>query len=148
MTSQKNAFELLGGVRAPPRFCPFKNMTQCNPQYPYRSFDGSCNNLKNPWWGQAEMPFKRWLRPDYADSKLFNFFTNYNFEPSFLFGFISLELNEPRRSADGSELPNPRDLACALHDETYDVEPFVTHMFMQWGQVINHDITSLAITMG
>ncbi len=45
-------------------------------------------------------------------------------------------------------MPNPRDLACVLHDETYEVEPFVTNMFMQWGQVINHDITSLAITMG
>jgi hypothetical protein len=57
-------------------------------------------------------------------------------------------LNEPRRSADGTDLPNARDLACFLHDEAYEVEPFVTHMFMQWGQVINHDITSLAITLG
>lgn len=124
LLDDKNPLPQLAALKAPPRFCPFKNTTTCDPLFPYRSFDGSCNNLKNTWWGQAEMPYRRILEPDYADG-----------------------LNEPRRSADGSELPNPRDLACGLHSEVYEVEPFVTNIFMQWGQTINHDMTSLSITM-
>lgn len=49
-------------------------------------------------------------------------------------------------SQDGSELPNARDLVCSLHSEAHEIEPFIAHMFMQWGQMINHDITSLSIT--
>jgi hypothetical protein len=67
LNDQKNPFPGLARLKAPPKFCPFRNMTKCDPSYPYRSFDGSCNNLKNPWWGQAEMPYKRLLIPDYAD---------------------------------------------------------------------------------
>lgn len=51
-------------------------------------------------------------------------------------------------SLDGSELPNPRELVCALHSDEYEIEPFVTHIFMQWGQFINHDLTSLSISRG
>jgi peroxidase len=43
-------------------------------------------------------------------------------------------------------LPNPRDLSCQLHTDTYEIDQNVTHMFMQWGQLINHDITSLSVT--
>jgi hypothetical protein len=45
-------------------------------------------------------------------------------------------------------LPNPRDLACALHSEAHEIEPFITHMLSQWGQFLTHDITSLSITRG
>ena len=33
----------------------------------YRSFDGSCNNLKYPLWGKANTAYSRLLIPDYAD---------------------------------------------------------------------------------
>ena len=39
----------------------------CDPTYPYRSFDGSCNNLDYPWWGAWNTPYKRILRPAYDD---------------------------------------------------------------------------------
>lgn len=57
-----------------------------------------------------------------------------------------LEVNEPRASIDGSELPNARDISCTLHREAHEIEPFITHIFMQWGQIVSHDISSLSLT--
>jgi len=58
-------------LKAPARFCPFKASVKCDPEFPYRQTDGSCNNLDNLWWGQAETPFKRFIEADYSDRKLF-----------------------------------------------------------------------------
>ena len=37
---------------------------------PHRSFDGSCNNLKEPKFGMRGTPYQRILENDYADGKL------------------------------------------------------------------------------
>lgn len=118
-------FKELATLKAPEKFCPFKEPVKCNPFFPYRTFDGSCNNEKNPWWGKSGSPFKRWTPPDYSDR---------------------FKLNEPRAASDGSELPNGRQLACALNGDFHDIEPSVSHLLMQWGQLVNHDVTSLSIT--
>ena len=55
-------------------------------------------------------------------------------------------MNDPRVSIDGSELPNARALACNLNADKHEIEERVSHLFMQWGQLVNHDITSLSIT--
>ena len=147
MKKDKSALRKLSAIKAPPRFCPFKKAIACDPTYPYRTLDGSCNNLRKVWWGKAEAPFKRYLEPDYADrTSLFEmpFFTQH-FE--WLSNLLFLVVSEPRASVDGGELPNARDIACALHTETYEIEPFVTNMFLQWSQMVNHDVTSLAIVM-
>lgn len=106
-----------------PRFCSFRGTIECDPNFPYRTLNGSCNNLQNLWWGKAETPYKRYLEPAYADG-----------------------INEPRVSVDGSELPSPYILSCSLHREAHEIEPFVTHLFMQWGQIISHDVSSLSLT--
>jgi hypothetical protein len=37
---------------------------------PFRSADGSCNNMLHPFtWGVALRPYRRSLPPDYADGK-------------------------------------------------------------------------------
>jgi peroxidase len=112
----------LNGLRVPKKFCPFKMAPSCDFTSPYRTLDGSCNNPQHIWWGQAEMPYKRIVRTQYADG-----------------------ISEPRSSVDGSPLPNPRQIACALHGESHEIEEFITHMFMEWAQIINHDMTSLSI---
>ncbi|RMZ96965.1 chorion peroxidase isoform X1 [Brachionus plicatilis] len=106
-----------------PILCPFTEPVTCDPNFPYRTLDGSCNNLRTNWMGKARIPYKRLIRAAYADG-----------------------LSEPRKSVDGSELPNARDITCGLHSEKYEIEPFVNHIFMQWGQWINHDITSFAVS--
>ena len=70
LTDQPEPVKALSAIQAPPRFCPFKNDIVCDQNYPYRTYDGSCNNLKKTWLGKAEMPFKRYLQPDYADRNL------------------------------------------------------------------------------
>lgn len=41
----------------------------CDSDYPYRSADGTCNNLKNPTWGAAFTQFRRAMPPDYGDGE-------------------------------------------------------------------------------
>ncbi|OWF51425.1 chorion peroxidase-like [Mizuhopecten yessoensis] len=92
----------------------------CEANSPYRTIDGSCNNIGHPAWGMTGMPQKRFLAPDYDD------------------GF-----NSPRsRGQDGAPLPNPRNISNELHqsngNQTYESKLSV--MLMTWGQFINHDI--------
>ena len=59
---------------------------KCDKNKPYRELDGMCNNLKNPCWGAVNTPFKRLLKPDYADKR-----------------------TKPRESKEkNNPLPNPR----------------------------------------
>ena len=36
---------------------------------PYRSQDGSCNNIRHPNWGRANIALTRLLPPEYEDGK-------------------------------------------------------------------------------
>ena len=33
----------------------------------YQSFDGSCNNLDNPFFDKSNTPYKRMISPEYGD---------------------------------------------------------------------------------
>ncbi|CAL4061230.1 unnamed protein product, partial [Meganyctiphanes norvegica] len=90
----------------------------CDPNYEYRTVDGTCNNLNNSRWGSAPQPFERFLQPDYGDGK-----------ESF------------RKSKKGKELPNPRKISRILSNSKERKTPKVTLMVMQWGQFIDHDVT-------
>lgn len=40
--------------------CPRRGTPRCPPaSLRYRTSDGSCNNLKNPWWGSAMSTMQR-----------------------------------------------------------------------------------------
>lgn len=45
---------------------------KCDANYQYRTFDGSCNNLRFPTWGQAERANIRIIEADYSDG-IYNF---------------------------------------------------------------------------
>lgn len=36
----------------------------------YRSSDGSCNNLKNPYWGKSNTAYRRTIFPAYKDGNI------------------------------------------------------------------------------
>lgn len=44
---------------------------KCDPNSYLYTIDGSCNNLKNPQWGQAQTLFPTMLPQNYSDSKLY-----------------------------------------------------------------------------
>jgi peroxidase len=89
----------------------------------YRTFDGTCNNFQQPLWGSSYSGFRRILKPIYENG--FNLpvgwsrSTNYN-------GFTK----------PSARLISTRVITTT---ETTSDEVF-THMLMQWGQFLDHDL--------
>ncbi|XP_042870130.1 chorion peroxidase-like isoform X2 [Penaeus japonicus] len=93
---------------------------RCSPAFPYRSIDGSCNNLANPRWGAAMIPFRRFLDPAYEDG---------------------VDSMRGTNRLPGQALPSPRTVSTMLHEaEQRRQRGLVTLMLMQWGQFLDHDI--------
>ncbi|XP_050079404.1 chorion peroxidase-like [Anopheles maculipalpis] len=65
----------------------------CDPYYPYRSYDGSCNNLQHPTWGKRGNALKHPIAPCYSDL-----------------------VSTPARSKSGTSLPQNRKLLSGLAD--------------------------------
>ncbi|CAG9812565.1 unnamed protein product [Phaedon cochleariae] len=101
--------------------CPLRGKPRCPlASKRYRTADGTCNNLSEPWKGSSLLPLVRFLPPFYED------------------GVQSI-----RRSVVGGLLPSPRQISVRIHREKNRETQGVTLMFMQWGQFIDHDVTSV-----
>lgn len=122
---REKAYEYLGQITVPKEFCPYAQKLNCDPNNRYRTYDGSCNNLNNPWYGKTETPLKRLWRPRYHDS-----------------------MNEATKlSVLGIPLPNPRMVAyTALYPMDIDIE--VNSLTVFWGQFIDHDMSLTALISG
>ncbi|XP_067656390.1 peroxidase-like [Haliotis asinina] len=97
----------------------------CNEKSPYRTADGHCNNLFYTRWGSAFIPMRRFLPPVYNDG-----------------------VASPRQySTTGANLPSARTVSTTVHIPSTDddLNPLFTVMLMQWGQFLDHDITSTPI---
>jgi len=100
--------------------CPWTPAPTCNPSLVYRTFDGTCNNLKEPNFGRTGTPFQRILLPEYAKGTV----------------------DQPRRRTDANiELPSARQISNALADGTNSNDNDNTVLVMQMGQFIDHDLT-------
>ncbi|KAM6457875.1 peroxidasin homolog isoform 1-T2 [Liasis olivaceus] len=98
----------------------------------YRTHDGSCNNLQHPMWGASLTAFQRLLKPAYQNG--------FNLPRGFSLVEDSREL----------PLPLPRLVSTAMiGTETITPDDQFTHMLMQWGQFLDHDLdqTVAAISM-
>ncbi|EFA05698.1 chorion peroxidase isoform X1 [Tribolium castaneum] len=100
--------------------CPLRGTPRCPAaSRRYRTADGTCNNFNKPWRGSSLLPMQRFLQPVYEDG-----------------------IQEPRRSIFGHKLPSAREISTRIHrDKNFEV-PTVSLMFMQWGQLIDHDLVS------
>ena len=98
----------------------------------YRKFDGTCNNLEHPLWGAANVPFNRIIKAKYWDTEGYG-------EPYGLPGQES-----------GVDLPSPHLISERyIKRRTKDRKNGdFTHMMMQWGQFLDHDITFTAESEG
>ncbi|XP_050073401.1 peroxidasin isoform X1 [Anopheles maculipalpis] len=89
----------------------------------YRSLDGTCNNYKHPAWGSSLTGFQRLLPPVYENG--FNSPIGWN------------------RSAmyNGFKKPSARLVSTSLiSTSTITPDDRITHMVMQWGQFLDHDL--------
>lgn len=77
-----------------------------------------CNNIKNFLWGAAGSPLNRILLANYSD-----------------------KVSEPRGRYEGTNLPNPRWMSQRNHPDNDNPDTRFTHMVMQFGQFLDHDIT-------
>ncbi|XP_036323381.1 peroxidase, partial [Rhagoletis pomonella] len=101
--------------------CPPRDPPTCMPASArYRTHDGTCNSKRRPRWGAAQMPFNRFLPPEYGD------------------GVDSIRL-----SVEGGALASSRFVSLLVHGAR-DGEAVVTLMTAQWGQLLDHDMTSTA----
>ncbi|XP_067656695.1 peroxidase-like [Haliotis asinina] len=97
----------------------------CNEKSPFRTADGHCNNLVYTSWGRSFIPMRRYLPPVYDDA-----------------------VSSPRqKSRSGADLPSTRTVSITVHppSSAEDLHPNLTVMLMQWGQFLDHDITSTPI---
>ncbi|OQR71176.1 peroxidasin-like [Tropilaelaps mercedesae] len=97
----------------------------CRESGPYRSFDGSCNNLFYACWGRAGETYGRLLPPDYAD-----------------------DYGAPRSSRKGYDLPNVRTLSRVMQgndvQSSFTRSSVFTDMTTHFGQFLAHEVTSAA----
>jgi len=92
----------------------------------YRSYNGVCNNLKSPYLGTKDSPYTRMLPAAYGDIFLPRGVTKYTKDNGY-----------------ESSLPSPRKITDSIMiqgNENETESRMNTHMVMQWGQFVDHDI--------
>jgi len=102
----------------------------CSGDQKFRTMDGTCNSLTNPLRGSKNSPYLRLLPPAYGDGV-----------------FLPRGVSPPHNHNHGylSSLPSPRvisDTIMGEGDQNETESKTNTHMLMQWGQFIDHDIIS------
>ena len=84
----------------------------------YRSADGSCNNFRQPKYGQTLTPVQRILPNAYSDGLL-----------------------KPRNSQNGRDLPSARQVSVSVTSKEAKPSRLNTNLFMAVGQFLDHDLT-------
>ncbi|CAG9857596.1 unnamed protein product [Phyllotreta striolata] len=99
------------GCGTPPAACPKTR---------YRSYDGSCNNLRNPVLGTPNTPYTRLLPQNYGDG-----------------------ISNPTLARSGDELPLSRMVSLTIYPDVPIEDPIFTLNAMQYGQIITHDMSMI-----
>ncbi|CAH1239207.1 PXDN [Branchiostoma lanceolatum] len=99
--------------------------SSCEPRWvddkEFRTANGCANNNMNSLWGSPEQCLKRMLDPQYGNG-----------------------INEPRTAKNGDSLPNARHVSLVMHEDMRKSSHEISHMLMQFGQFMSHEITMTA----
>ncbi|KAL7017804.1 hypothetical protein ACKWTF_010537 [Chironomus riparius] len=102
-------------------FCESVSLTlKCDPSLKYRQINGRCNNLQNPYFGAANTKLNRFMKSRYADG-----------------------VSVPPKSVTGADLPSTRLISLEVFNDTKLQNEKYTHAFMQFGQLVAHDIANI-----
>ncbi|XP_049868961.1 heme peroxidase 2 isoform X2 [Pectinophora gossypiella] len=102
------------------------DMGSCDPDSPFRTYTGYCNNLRNPNLGKSLTTFARLLPPVYEDG-----------------------VSRPRiNSVTGTPLPSPRIVSTVIHPDISNLHTRYTLMVMQFAQFLDHELTMTPIHKG
>ena len=91
----------------------------CDERQKYRTYDGSCNNLRVPAYGKSFTPLQRIFENDYDDK-------------------LSMPRTRSRKS--GKKLPLARDISKTTTNNRSNFHPFLTALIVPFGQFIDHDL--------
>lgn len=94
----------------------------------HRSASGVCNNLNNPLYGAADVPFRRLISPQYEDGIRKLRGTLQSSGSSLFVGPFS----PPN--------PSPRIISVGVIRDRPILDESRTHILMQWGQFLDHDL--------
>ncbi|XP_077288379.1 salivary peroxidase/catechol oxidase-like [Arctopsyche grandis] len=94
----------------------------CSISKKYRTYDGSCNNLKRGAWGQALTGLKRLFHPKYADG-----------------------IDEPRVSISNKALPMARLISSSMAADINIPDTKHSLALMQWTQFLEHDLVHVPV---
>ena len=108
--------------------CPFTDPSQipvCDADAPFRTVQGECNNLRQPFFGKSFTPVARILPNMFDDGIL-----------------------EARSIAfNGGTLPSPRKISTTIRiPETSITSPDFTALFVPFAQFVDHDTDHVPIT--
>jgi len=121
--------------------CSYKSLDDsCLSDALYRTFDGSCNNLLNPWWGTTNIPFQRLMKANYADGTMKILTIKIK-----LLVFIKGEFLPRNLSVTGLPLASPREISNICSNEMMNItEREINSFFTIFAQFIDHDLSNAA----
>ena len=94
----------------------------------FRTANGTCNNLVNPTYGAVDTPFRRLIAPQYEDGI------------SALRGWMQSTGSSLFPGPFSPPNPSPRVISIGIIEDRPAVEDRYTHILMQWGQFMDHDL--------
>ncbi|XP_008062545.1 lactoperoxidase isoform X2 [Carlito syrichta] len=100
-------------------------VVKCDLNSPYRTITGECNNRGKPALGAANRALARWLPAEYEDGL------------SLPFGWT------PGKTRNGFPLPLAREVSNKIDsylNEEGVLDQNTSLLFMQWGQIVDHDL--------
>ena len=111
----------------------------CNKDSIFRTFDGKCNNLDNPYWGATSTAYPREIPVDEYYPKSGMVYLD-QVEKASNNGNQTRKTDKWKFCLDRGPLPSPRLVSQVFHTSKDISSSFVTHMLTQWGQFLSHDI--------